>query len=142
MYDEYVTGHVPRQDRDTSETPCPVQSMAGQLGPLLSLPICPLRGSTGRAGVYGELRLSWCDPGCPGACLPSKASQGSLNSVTWLLASERSGERQNGQKTHLGTVSSHTLAGVGTICLYSGGHYSLPPHQQTNGRLEAAVNGL
>lgn len=42
----------------------------------------------------------------------------------------------------LGTVSSHTLAGASTICLCGGSHYLLLPHQLTNGRLEAAVNGL
>lgn len=62
--------------------------------------------------------------------------------MTWLLASVRSGEAQNEQETHLGTVSSHTLAGASTICLRGGSHYLLLPHQLTNGLLEAAVNGV
>lgn len=62
--------------------------------------------------------------------------------MAWLLASVRSGEAQSEQETHLGIVSSHTLAGASTICLCGGSHYLLLPHQLTNGLLEAAVNGV
>lgn len=127
--------HVPRRDRDDSETLCPAHGWTARTTAFT--PYQPSGGSTGRAGVHGLWgRLSCRDLGWTGTCLSSEVSQGSLNSMTWLLAG------QNGQETHLGTVSSHILAGASTICLCGGSHYLSLPCQLTNGMLEAAVNGV
>lgn len=136
MGGKFVTGHVPRWDRDDSETLCPAHGWTARTTAFT--PYQPSGGGVhweGRGcGLWG--RLSCHDPGWTGACLSSEVSQGSLNSMTWLLAG------QNGQETHLGTVSSHTLAGASTICLCGGNHYLSLPRQLTNGMLEAAVNGV